>query len=239
MVYDDLANELARRHIFVFAHDHVGHGRSGGTRAFVNSMQTLVEDSIQHIKKVRQKFQDVPLFVCGHSMGGSVSALLALEKEIEVSGVVLIAPALAPNPETATFFRVTVAKLLSKLVPRFPIAHVDLTLSCRNESEVQKMENDPLRHHGYFTARSVMCLLEGAEKVLKDTSAFACPFLLLHGDGDKVCHVSGSKKLYEEARSTDKKLKIYEEAYHSLLHEPKEVAEDVFNQIVQWLDQRA
>lgn len=38
--------------------------------------------------------------------GASVTILTSLEYEAHVSGVVLIAPAFAPNPETATFVRV-------------------------------------------------------------------------------------------------------------------------------------
>ncbi|KFM62829.1 Monoglyceride lipase, partial [Stegodyphus mimosarum] len=239
MMYDELAHEMARRRFFVFAHDHMGHGHSEGTRAYMNCMHELVEDSVRHIKLVQEEYPNLPLFICGHSMGGSISLLTSLEKEIEVSGVVLIAPALAPNPETATFFKVMAVKLLNKFMPHFPVAVSDFGLSCQNEKKVEEMKNDPLRHHGYWKMRPVMCLLESGQEILNKSTDVKFPILVLHGDNDKICHLSGATNLYEKATSSDKTLKIYPGAYHSLLNEPEEIADDVFDQTVQWLEERA
>lgn len=49
-----------------------------------------------------------------------------------------------------------------------------------------------------------------------------------------------SKALYDKARSSDKKLNLYKDAYHSLLEgEPDETIIEVFNDIVCWLDERS
>lgn len=46
-----------------------------------------------------------------------------------------------------------------------------------------------------------------------------------------------SKLLYEKASSSDKKIKLYKDAYHSLLEgEPDEVILEVFDDIISWLD---
>ncbi|GFT30793.1 monoglyceride lipase, partial [Nephila pilipes] len=81
-----------------------GHGYSDGKRGFINSVNELVEDSIMHIQIIRKEYKDLPLFVAGHSLGGSVCVFLCLEPTIQVNGMSLIAPGLAKNPETATFF---------------------------------------------------------------------------------------------------------------------------------------
>lgn len=48
---------------------------------------------------------------------------------------------------------------------------------------------------------------------------------------------SVSKALYEKARSSDKKLNLYDEAYHSLLEgEPDEMILRVLGDIISWLD---
>ncbi|GIX93316.1 monoglyceride lipase [Caerostris darwini] len=112
MVYDDIAQEMVQKGFFVFGHDHVGHGRSDGPRALINDVHELVEDSLMHIQRIRKQYPNLPLFLCGHSMGGAVAVFLAFQ--VPVNGMALIAPALAVNPETATFFTVTVSKLMSK-----------------------------------------------------------------------------------------------------------------------------
>ena len=35
------------------------------------------------------------------------------------------------------------------------------------------------------------------------------PFLVMHGDQDKYCDLSGSQLLYDEAKSKDKEIKVY------------------------------
>ncbi|CAI0451374.1 unnamed protein product [Linum tenue] len=64
------------------------------------------------------------------------------------------------------------------------------------------------------------------------------PLLILHGEADIVTDPSVSKALYEKAKSSDKTLKLYKDAFHSLLEgEPDETITQVFNDIISWLDQ--
>ncbi len=64
--------------------------------------------------------------------------------------------------------------------------------------------------------------------------------MILHGEADIVTDPSVSKALYEKASSSDKKLNLYKDAYHSLLEgEPDEIIIQVFNDILSWLDEHS
>ncbi|GBN88534.1 Monoglyceride lipase, partial [Araneus ventricosus] len=139
----------------------VGHGYSDGSRAYINDVQELVEDSVSHIQMIRKEYPELPLFVCGHSMGGAVTVFLSLQ--VQISGMVLIAPALAANPETATFFTVTIAKFMSKFFPFCPMAATDFSLSTRNENFINEIKKDKLCFQGYWSARTIVSLLQAAE----------------------------------------------------------------------------
>lgn len=66
------------------------------------------------------------------------------------------------------------------------------------------------------------------------------PLLILHGKADIVTDPSVSKALYEKASSSDKKLNLYDDAYHSLLEgEPDEMILRVFGDIISWLDEHS
>ena len=66
------------------------------------------------------------------------------------------------------------------------------------------------------------------------------PLLILHGEADIVTDPSVSKALYEKASSSDKKLNLYKDCFHSLLEgEPDEVIVRVFNDIISWLDEKS
>jgi caffeoylshikimate esterase len=66
------------------------------------------------------------------------------------------------------------------------------------------------------------------------------PFLVLHGEEDKVTDPEVSKALYERASSVDKTIKLYPGMWHGLTAgEPDENIELVFGDIISWLDKRA
>ena len=46
--YHSLGNALARAGFLAFGHDHVGHGKSEGTRSYVENVDDFVEDIIDH-----------------------------------------------------------------------------------------------------------------------------------------------------------------------------------------------
>lgn len=65
------------------------------------------------------------------------------------------------------------------------------------------------------------------------------PFLIAHGEADKVTDPSVSKLLYEKASSTDKSLKMYPGMWHSLTYgELTENIDIVFSDIISWLDHK-
>ncbi len=64
------------------------------------------------------------------------------------------------------------------------------------------------------------------------------PFLVLHGDEDKLCNIEGSKALYEKAPVKDKTFKIFPKAFHHLYREILDVREESLTDTVQWIAKR-
>uniref|UniRef100_A0A5B6ZNJ9 Putative caffeoylshikimate esterase-like n=1 Tax=Davidia involucrata TaxID=16924 RepID=A0A5B6ZNJ9_DAVIN len=65
------------------------------------------------------------------------------------------------------------------------------------------------------------------------------PFLIVHGEDDKVTDPSVSKLLYESASSSDKAFKLYPGMWHALTYgELPENTDTVFSDIVEWLDDK-
>ena len=64
--------------------------------------------------------------------------------------------------------------------------------------------------------------------------------MILHGEADIVTDPSVSKTLYEKAKSLDKKLILYKDAYHGLLEgESDELIFQVLDDIISWLDKHS
>ena len=63
------------------------------------------------------------------------------------------------------------------------------------------------------------------------------PFFVLHGEADRVTDPDVSRALYERASSKDKTIKLYPGMWHGLTSgEPDENIENVFADIITWLD---
>ena len=77
--YDDFAGFLNSKGLLVVAEDHMGHGRSNGTRArlcFEGGWTAAVDDTYELMRLTRQEFPDLPYFLFGHSMGSFMARTL-------------------------------------------------------------------------------------------------------------------------------------------------------------------
>ncbi|MBN3302069.1 monoglyceride lipase isoform X2 [Amia ocellicauda] len=236
--YSDLAQMLAEHSLLVFAHDHLGHGQSEGDRMVISDFHIFIRDSLQHIDLMRSRHPGLPVFVVGHSMGGAISILTVCERPNDFAGVVLIAPMVQMNPESATPFKVFMAKLLNHLVPSMSLGAIDSKWISRDQKEVQAYDADVLNYHGGLRISFGMQLMNAATKIEKALPGISWPFLLLHGDNDKLCDIKGSQMMHEKAQSQDKKLKVYSGAYHALHHELPDTTSSVLKEISTWIVQR-
>lgn len=236
--YEPLAHVLNTIQCFVFAHDHVGHGRSEGARVCIDTVDTYVKDVFQHTDILLQKYPNLPIFYIGHSMGGTIGIKAAMKRPNYFKGIVLSGPATCTKTKAASPFKVKLARILGWILPNLPIVPLDFTILTRNEDAMQARKNDPLMWHGYANAGWCSAMFNAIQSIENNISTVEWPFLLIHGDDDKICDISGSKVFYEMAPSLDKTFKIYPKAYHCLLEEPDDVKEQVTNDIIHWLNQR-
>lgn len=66
------------------------------------------------------------------------------------------------------------------------------------------------------------------------------PFLLLHGEEDRVTDPEISRELFLTAASVDKEFKLYPGMWHGLTSgEPDDNIELVFNDIIRWINKRS
>lgn len=233
--YDEMAQRLKELSLLVFAHDHVGHGQSEGDRMNIKDFQIYIRDSLQHIDLMKSRHADLPVFIVGHSMGGAISILTACERPGDFVGVVLIAPLVQMNPESATPFKVFMAKLLNHMLPSLTMGSIESKWLSRDKRQVEAYDADELNYHGGMRVSFGMQLMAAVERMQREIPSISWPFLLLHGDADKLCDIRGSRMMYDNSPSTDKKIKIYEGGYHALHHDLPEVAESVLKELTTWI----
>ncbi|HHP7237361.1 alpha/beta hydrolase [Longibacter sp.] len=234
--YGHVARAMNEHHVEVYAYDQRGYGRSEGPRAFVRSFDAYVDDLDLAISHVRRRIGDRPLYLFGHSMGGAVVLLFALERQIrDVAGLLLSSPAIEVDPDIAPFLR-KIARFVGAVLPRLPVVTSPEGRISRDQDVVDEAEQDPLNYHGRIQARTGAEILRANQRIQKQLRTLLLPFLVFHGTADVVTSPEASRRLYDQAASDDKTLHLYDGLYHETFNEPER--DDVIADICTWLDHR-
>ena len=106
--------------------------------------------------------------------------------------------------------------VLGEAIPATNLSHDPRVVDC--------YECDPLNWHGAMRARLAAEVLNFLARVDDTAAALRMPFLVLHGEADRICPVSGSKRFFELLGSSagEKKLVTYPGLFHEIFNEPRE-----------------
>lgn len=233
--YAHVAEYFNARGIGLFGYDHRGHGQSDGLKAYVHRYNLLLDDLDQVLTAVREKTGPVPLFLYGHSMGGGVICLHAIERKTKVNGLILSAPAVKVSDDISPFL-VKAAPVLGAIAPKLKTVALDGEAISSDPREVEKYNTDPLNYRGKTYARTGAELIDATKRIQKGMEALTQPVLILHGTADRLTDPEGSKQLLARAGSTDKSLKLFEGWFHEIHNEPER--EQVFMEITDWIGAR-
>ncbi len=233
--YHHVAQRLVANGYAVYAFDLRGHGGSEGRRVLVRAMDEHVADLASFLARVRERGPGLPLYLLGHSMGGTIVTLFLISGHDGVSGAILSGAALQPRRGLASVTSSLIA-LLGRLVPRLPLGKLGSETISRDPAVVERYDSDPLVYRGRMPAGTVSALIRAIRIIDARMEAITLPLLILHGTSDELTDPDGSRRLYERARSSDKTLKLYDGLFHEVLNEPEQ--DEVLADIVAWLDAR-
>jgi acylglycerol lipase len=213
-LYEWAAGEFTSKGLAVYALDHRGHGRSEGERFFVKEFADWTNDLATFIDIVKTREPGLPVFLLGHSAGGVIACLYALEHQDEIAG--LICEDFAYQTP-ASDLAVAIVRGISHVAPHAHVLKLKNEDFSRDPAVVAALNADPLIANESQPSETVAELARAAELLNKSFRQITLPLLILHGTADKVTKPSGSKEFYERAGSSDKTLRLYEGHFHDLL----------------------
>lgn len=231
--YRHVAEALTARGYAVEALDLRGHGRSQGERAVVRSFGAFLSDLRLFLGRVAARHPATPLFVLGHSMGGTIVALYAVVDRPDVQGIVLSGPGLVAKGRGARVMG-TLFAVVGRFAPGLQLAQLEARTVSRDPAVVAAYDADPLVYRGKMRAGMLRAFYFALDRIGRDMEFVAAPLLLLHGTADELTEPQGSSQLYERAMATDKTLKLYEGLAHEVLNEPEK--DTVIGDLLAWLD---
>ncbi|KAI5659890.1 hypothetical protein M9H77_28683 [Catharanthus roseus] len=241
----DTGIRLANAGFAVYGMDYEGHGKSSGLAGYVPSFDDLVNDVSEHYSNVCERKENVKKMriLVGESMGGAVVLLLHRKKPEYWDGAVLVAPMckiaddMRPHPIV-----VNILTKLSYLIPTWKIIPTqDVIDAAFRDPQVRKeIRDNPYCYKGRPRLKTGFHLLRVSLDLEQRLDEVKLPFLVLHGEEDKVTDPAVSKLLFEKAASTDKTFKLYPGMWHALTYgEFPENKNMVFSDIIGWLNERS
>lgn len=232
--YLDFANQLSKNGYQVFAYDQRGHGRSEGDKVYFPNFDVVTNDLDLAIKTFKKFDNSKPWIVLGHSIGGSITARYTVTHLDGIAGFILSAPALKKMPDLPGFI-VGALKATNAIAPHMGIVDLPNEKFSRDPKIVEKMKTDPLIADIKIPARSGVGALENMDFVQENKAKTKIPFLVLHGTGDQINNIEGSREFFEGTPDIPgKQMKIYPILAHDLLHEPEH--QEVEKDILHWIN---
>lgn len=231
--YGNVVNHFVPLGYAVYGIDHLGHGKSDGTRVYVKRFDDYTNTLKVYFDMIREWQPDKPIFLVGHSMGGLISAVYLLDHQAELAGAVLSGPAVKiPNHVTPAML--FLGKILSALIPRFGLLALSADGVSRDPAVVQTYVSDPSVYRGKATARLAAEMLKAMQTINGQAARITLPILIVQGSADKLVNPAGAQMLYEAISSADKEIRIYDGLYHEVFNEPEH--DKVLRDVKLWLE---
>ena len=241
--YDRVAEAFRGSGIAVMALDLRGHGGSSGKRGHCAPRAEVLEDVSALLECAEKEFPGKPVVLYGHSMGGNIALDYRSrgERNDHVAGYVISAPWIRlVRPIPAVLYGVV--KMLSKIAPSATVSSSIDESVLGNPLKVKPFVDDPMVHNRI----SLACAVEGFETGLAlergasedNGRAHSIPTLLMHGSGDRICDIEGSRRVARTMKKRDDDITYIE--WKGLFHEihngsDSSTGDEVIETAVSWV----
>ena len=234
MGFESTGRYLASKGISLISYDQRGFGETTG-HGYWHGSQRLVDDSRTLLRLVREQYPDKALFLLGESMGGAIALTALKQANSDISGTILIAPAIWSR-ETMPFYQRSLLWLAAHTVPAKKLTGEGLDLMPSDNIEMLRaLGRDPL-----VIKATRVDVLYGVTNLMdiatEASSNFVQTALILYGEHDQIVPRKPTcawLKSLPDGSETIRKIIVYENGYHMLNRDLQ--AQQVLDDIVDWI----
>ena len=214
-----------------YAFDLRGHGKSEGKRGH-GSLQKMLNDVQELVILARRDFNDLPIFLFGHSMGGNLVANYLIRMiSSEISGAIISSPwfELAFKEPPIQIF---LGKIINNTFPSITFPDGLKPEELAHDQEVGiAYANDPLVQDK-ISARLFFDIKNGGKFAIDKANLIEIPLLVTHGEDDPITSKVASGEFAE--RSINSEYKIWKGSKHESHNDVHK--EEVIDYYVRWVE---
>jgi lysophospholipase len=240
--HEDLVQYWLKKYnnVTVTVFDLIGHGKSGGTRAYVPKFKVYVDDLLKVGAFTQEKnLPETSTFLCSHSLGGLITLTRLLDPsygwKFPIKGVILSSPCIRPKSAIGSKSE----SVLNKLDSLTPKLHLPMIYSGNDLTSDPERANDfdsDSMIPKFITVRMAREIFEASQKVRGLSYYLKTPSLFLIAGDDRIVDAE-STTLF--AHGIDKRLTSivqYPNSRHELWNETNRF--DIFETMKKWVDRQ-
>lgn len=249
--YIEFMNYLGENGYISIIHDHIGHGESVKSKQeygyfYENGAVNLVEDLHQINLYIRRKYENIPCFLFGFSMGSLVARAFLKKYDYELDGLILCG---SPVENRAIPFTKQLCKVIEKvkgdhyrsgLIHKIIHGIGDDCLTHSKPELIKFMKDEGCGFiftiNGFENICTLILGVYNKKNWIKRN--LKLPIYSIAGDEDLIII---NKKKFNDLTSFMKTIgyrrissKIYVNKYHDLLHEENKL--EVYRDILNWIN---
>lgn len=229
--YSNVIDALIPAGFAIYGQDHRGHGKSEGTRGYINTFSDYIEDEHAFTKFIQEQEPNIPIFLLGHSLGSMISVFYA-SKHFDYFKGLILSGAGFPATSKVNPFVLMMARVMSRVLPKGKIK-LDLADEISRDPEVVKAYVEDPQVFKKVTYRFGAEMIKAAKSLQETLSTITIPILGQCGGADTL--MLNPTELFSAITSSDKELKIYDGLYHEVYNEPEADRKIVLNDLIEWL----
>lgn len=236
----DLVNYWLKNYneVAVTIFDHIGHGKSGGTRVYIDNFKQYVDDFYNVSEFVASKNnKKTKTFICAHSLGGLITLTRLLDSAnnypFPIQGLIFSSPCIRPH----TIMAPLALPLLQKLNKISPKLHLpmfyrgkDLT---RDPDRANDFDTDSLIPK-FLSVRMAKEIIDASEKIIGLSYYLKIPSLFLIAGTDKIVDPMSTLLFAHGIDKQRAQVIQYPDHYHELWNEIDR--QEIFQTMKEWVN---
>jgi acylglycerol lipase len=230
LFFDDPGDFLAPHGIRAFAYDQRGFGAAPAPGTWAGA-KAYADDARDALAALKRRYPSTPVYLLGMSMGGAVAMLAAEDGLPDVSGVILVAPAVWGRA-TMPWYQRAALWLGAHSMPWLTLTGQGLgILPSDNIEMLRRLGEDPLviKETRVGTIYGLVNLMDAA---LAASPKLTRPALILYGERDQVIPKRPTRRMLANLPE-GVRVAIYEGGYHMLLRDLPAIT--VWKDLAAWM----